>query len=139
MAGNICAKPSEICESLSRKKNDKMIAEDKRPATYENVLLGITKASLSTDSFISAASFQETTRVLTEAAIMGKRDDLRGLKENVIVGRLIPAGTGLAFHKARKVKEGLDRERHDQIAAEEAATFDFASPDTTTEPTPSAE
>jgi DNA-directed RNA polymerase subunit beta' len=65
-------------------------------------LLGITKASLSTDSFISAASFQETTRVLTEAAIMGKRDELRGLKENVIVGRLIPAGTGLAFHRARK-------------------------------------
>ncbi len=69
-------------------------AEGKLPATYYHVLLGITKASLSTDSFISAASFQETTRVLTEAAIMGKRDELRGLKENVIVGRLIPAGTG---------------------------------------------
>jgi DNA-directed RNA polymerase subunit beta' len=69
------------------------------------VLLGITKASLSTDSFISAASFQETTRVLTEAAIMGKRDELRGLKENVIVGRLIPAGTGLAYHRARKAQE----------------------------------
>jgi DNA-directed RNA polymerase subunit beta' len=66
------------------------------------MLLGITKASLSTDSFISAASFQETTRVLTEAAIMGKRDELRGLKENVIVGRLIPAGTGLAYHNTRK-------------------------------------
>jgi DNA-directed RNA polymerase subunit beta' len=66
------------------------------------VLLGITKASLSTDSFISAASFQETTRVLTEAAILGKRDELRGLKENVIVGRLIPAGTGLAYHETRK-------------------------------------
>ena len=66
------------------------------------MLLGITKASLSTDSFISAASFQETTRVLTEAAIMGKKDDLRGLKENVIVGRLIPAGTGMAYHMARK-------------------------------------
>ena len=66
------------------------------------MLLGITKASLSTDSFISAASFQETTRVLTEAAIMGKKDDLRGLKENVIVGRLIPAGTGLTFHNTRK-------------------------------------
>ncbi len=77
-------------------------ADAKRPATYEHMLLGITKASLSTDSFISAASFQETTRVLTEAAIMGKRDELRGLKENVIVGRLIPAGTGLAFHNARK-------------------------------------
>ena len=87
-----------------------MVAEGKEPATYEYMLLGITKASLSTDSFISAASFQETTRVLTEAAIMGKRDELRGLKENVIVGRLIPAGTGLAFHTARrrqKSGEGL--------------------------------
>ncbi|VVE54524.1 DNA-directed RNA polymerase subunit beta' [Pandoraea aquatica] len=101
-------------------ENDAMNAADKRPAQYENVLLGITKASLSTDSFISAASFQETTRVLTEAAIMGKKDDLRGLKENVIVGRLIPAGTGLAYHKARKARESSDRERHDQIALEEA-------------------
>ena len=83
-------------------ENDRMIAEGKLPANYEHVLLGITKASLSTDSFISAASFQETTRVLTEAAIMGKRDELRGLKENVIVGRLIPAGTGLAYHRMRK-------------------------------------
>ncbi|BAK75194.1 DNA-directed RNA polymerase, beta' subunit [Pseudogulbenkiania sp. NH8B] len=83
-------------------KNDEMLAEGKEPAHYDNVLLGITKASLSTDSFISAASFQETTRVLTEAAIMGKKDDLRGLKENVIVGRLIPAGTGLAYHRNRR-------------------------------------
>jgi DNA-directed RNA polymerase subunit beta' len=83
-------------------ENDRMVADGKLPATYEHILLGITKASLSTDSFISAASFQETTRVLTEAAIMGKRDELRGLKENVIVGRLIPAGTGLAYHTARK-------------------------------------
>jgi len=83
-------------------ENDKLKNEGKRPAEYDNVLLGITKASLSTDSFISAASFQETTRVLTEAAIMGKRDELRGLKENVIVGRLIPAGTGLAYHRARR-------------------------------------
>ena len=82
--------------------NDKLREEGKREAEFEPVLLGITKASLSTDSFISAASFQETTRVLTEAAIMGKRDDLRGLKENVIVGRLIPAGTGLAHHAARR-------------------------------------
>ncbi|PTD95433.1 DNA-directed RNA polymerase subunit beta' [Pseudothauera lacus] len=86
-------------------ENDRMEAEGKLPASYENVLLGITKASLSTDSFISAASFQETTRVLTEAAIMGKRDELRGLKENVIVGRLIPAGTGLAYHRNRKAQE----------------------------------
>jgi DNA-directed RNA polymerase subunit beta' len=83
-------------------ENERVQAEGKAPATYSHMLLGITKASLSTDSFISAASFQETTRVLTEAAIMGKRDELRGLKENVIVGRLIPAGTGLAFHTARK-------------------------------------
>jgi DNA-directed RNA polymerase subunit beta' len=68
------------------------------------MLLGITKASLATESFISAASFQETTRVLTEAAVTGKVDDLRGLKENVIVGRLIPAGTGMAFHKERREK-----------------------------------
>ncbi|MEW6133301.1 MAG: DNA-directed RNA polymerase subunit beta' [Pseudomonadota bacterium] len=82
--------------------NDEMVAAGKQPAAYDPVLLGITKASLSTDSFISAASFQETTRVLTEAAIMGKRDELRGLKENVIVGRLIPAGTGLAYHNTRR-------------------------------------
>ena len=81
--------------------NDKMRAEDKMEAGYNHVLLGITKASLATDSFISAASFQETTRVLTDAAVTGKRDPLRGLKENVIVGRLIPAGTGLAYHKER--------------------------------------
>ncbi|RKZ97106.1 MAG: DNA-directed RNA polymerase subunit beta', partial [Gammaproteobacteria bacterium] len=81
--------------------NDKARAEDKLEATYKPLLLGITKASLATDSFISAASFQETTRVLTDAAVTGKRDSLRGLKENVIVGRLIPAGTGLAYHKER--------------------------------------
>src|SRR2546421_345626 len=85
-------------------ENEKAVKAGKKPATYRNILLGITKASLSTDSFISAASFQETTRVLTEAAIMGKRDELRGLKENVIVGRLIPAGTGLAYHNIRKAQ-----------------------------------
>ncbi|MEC5399454.1 DNA-directed RNA polymerase subunit beta' [Uliginosibacterium sp. H1] len=90
-------------------ENDRVIADGKQPATFEYLLLGITKASLSTDSFISAASFQETTRVLTEAAIMGKRDELRGLKENVIVGRLIPAGTGLAYHRTRRAQTlGLD-------------------------------
>ena len=90
-------------------ENEKMFAAGKTPASFVDVLLGITKASLSTDSFISAASFQETTRVLTEAAIMGKRDDLRGLKENVIVGRLIPAGTGLAYHTTRrKQRLGID-------------------------------
>lgn len=88
-------------------ENERLLAENKVPAAYEYMLLGITKASLSTDSFISAASFQETTRVLTEAAIMGKRDELRGLKENVIVGRLIPAGTGLSFHNIRKKQRHL--------------------------------
>jgi len=102
-------------------ENDRVIAENKIPATYENVLLGITKASLSTDSFISAASFQETTRVLTEAAIMGKRDGLRGLKENVIVGRLIPAGTGLAFHRARKEKESWEAEERTALLQSEKA------------------
>jgi DNA-directed RNA polymerase subunit beta' len=103
-------------------ENDRVIAESKLPATYENVLLGITKASLSTDSFISAASFQETTRVLTEAAIMGKKDTLRGLKENVIVGRLIPAGTGLAYHRARKEKESWEaEERTALLQAEQTA------------------
>lgn len=101
--------------------NDALQREGKIPATFSNLLLGITKASLSTDSFISAASFQETTRVLTEAAIMGKRDELRGLKENVIVGRLIPAGTGLAYHKARAVKDAMDDAERRAIADAEAA------------------
>ena len=108
--------------------NEEMQREGKLPATYSNVLLGITKASLSTDSFISAASFQETTRVLTEAAIMGKRDELRGLKENVIVGRLIPAGTGLAYHNARKAKDQMDEAERRAIAeAEEAELADVAA------------
>ncbi len=101
--------------------NDALRAEGKLPATFTNLLLGITKASLSTDSFISAASFQETTRVLTEAAIMGKRDELRGLKENVIVGRLVPAGTGMAYHKARKAREAMDDAERRTIAETEAA------------------
>ncbi len=101
--------------------NDALRADGKVPATFTNLLLGITKASLSTDSFISAASFQETTRVLTEAAIMGKRDELRGLKENVIVGRLIPAGTGMAYHEARKVRENMDDVERRAIADAEAA------------------
>jgi len=84
----------EVCEQLE--------AVGKTPLTVDPVLLGITKASLATESFISAASFQETTRVLTEASVRGLRDDLRGLKENVIVGRLIPAGTGFAHHAERR-------------------------------------
>ncbi|MDP3164798.1 MAG: DNA-directed RNA polymerase subunit beta', partial [Hydrogenophaga sp.] len=103
--------------------NDALRADGKLPAVFSNILLGITKASLSTDSFISAASFQETTRVLTEAAIMGKRDELRGLKENVIVGRLIPAGTGMAYHEARKVKEKMDDEERRAIAEADAVSL----------------
>ncbi|RKQ95908.1 DNA-directed RNA polymerase subunit beta' [Kushneria sinocarnis] len=94
-------------------ENERLAEQDKFPARFERVLLGITKASLATESFISAASFQETTRVLTEAAVTGKRDYLRGLKENVVVGRLIPAGTGLAHHAERRRKrEDTERTQH---------------------------
>ncbi|SFM79560.1 DNA-directed RNA polymerase subunit beta' [Marinobacter zhejiangensis] len=90
--------------------NEAALAQDKEPARCERLLLGITKASLATESFISAASFQETTRVLTEGAVTGKRDYLRGLKENVVVGRLIPAGTGLAYHSERRRKRELEEQ-----------------------------
>jgi DNA-directed RNA polymerase subunit beta' len=101
-------------EQLDRSRaldiNDRAQSDGKKTARLQPVLLGITKASLATESFISAASFQETTRVLTEAAVRGLKDDLRGLKENVIVGRLIPAGTGFAAHASRRKKmEGADR------------------------------
>ena len=86
-----------------------------------SMLLGITKASLGTESWISAASFQETTKVLSTAAIAAKKDYLMGLKENVIVGRLIPAGTGLAYHQARKAKEAMDDAERRAIAEAEAA------------------
>jgi DNA-directed RNA polymerase subunit beta' len=108
--------------------NREVEARKGTPATYDPVLLGITKASLATESFISAASFQETTRVLTEAAVRGLRDDLRGLKENVIVGRLIPAGTGFAHHEDRRrthedvlSSELKELEAQQQRAASEAA------------------
>ena len=101
--------------------NEKAEAEGKFPAKFERVLLGITKASLATESFISAASFQETTRVLTEGAVTGKKDHLRGLKENVVVGRLIPAGTGLAYHNERKRKKEL------ALAAKEGSSTVSAS------------
>jgi len=94
----------EIFQVLA--ENKKMLGKEHRAANYDRQLLGITKASLSTESFFSAASFQETTRVLTEASVRGSRDDLRGLKENVIVGRLIPAGTGLAYHEQRRKSRG---------------------------------
>ncbi len=97
-------KGEQVDRARVLEENERIVAEGKMPATYEPVLLGITKASLATESFISAASFQETTRVLTESAVRGMRDELRGLKENVIVGRLIPAGTGLAYHGERRRK-----------------------------------
>ncbi|MCA3261252.1 MAG: DNA-directed RNA polymerase subunit beta' [Telmatospirillum sp.] len=105
--------------------NEKLAIENLRLATYKPVLQGITKASLQTQSFISAASFQETTRVLTEAAVNGKTDDLGGLKENVIVGRLIPAGTGSVMNRLRRVAADRDREllaaQQDQQAANDSA------------------
>jgi len=118
-SGYINGEQVERSEMLNT--NDALRAEGKIPAVFTNLMLGITKASLSTDSFISAASFQETTRVLTEAAIMGKRDELRGLKENVIVGRLIPAGTGMAYHEARVVREQMDDSERRAIAEADAA------------------
>jgi DNA-directed RNA polymerase subunit beta' len=94
----------QVEDTVMMQENDKLAAEGKLEAQGTPILLGITKASLATESFISAASFQETTRVLTEAAVSGKTDDLRGLKENVMVGRLIPAGTGYAYHQSRKAR-----------------------------------
>jgi len=99
-------------------KNAALVADGKLPATFDRILLGITKASLVTDSFISAASFQETTRVLTEASVRGARDDLRGLKENVIVGRLIPAGTGFKHHQERCRKQEEVQQQLASLAAE---------------------
>jgi DNA-directed RNA polymerase subunit beta' len=101
-------------------ENAKALERGERPAEFQPVLLGITKASLATESFISAASFQETTRVLTQAAVQGTRDTLRGLKENVIVGRLIPAGTGLAYHKQRQQHGGLTPEEIETLSGSSA-------------------
>ena len=113
--------------------NDRVTKEGKLPAIADPVLLGITKASLATESFISAASFQETTRVLTEAAVRGLKDDLRGLKENVIVGRLIPAGTGSFYHHARRKAHGEEtagRGGFGEVGGGGAtADFDSATPD----------
>jgi DNA-directed RNA polymerase subunit beta' len=111
--------PEEVVDKFKfREENARVSESGGHPATGKTVLLGITKASLSTDSFISAASFQETTRVLTEAAINGKVDHLRGLKENVIMGRLIPAGTGMAYYRTVKIA-GEDIE--EELAAEAEA------------------
>ncbi|WP_251358990.1 DNA-directed RNA polymerase subunit beta' [Kangiella sp. TOML190] len=116
-------------------ENDKLIEAGKDPVEFERVLMGITKASLATESFISAASFQETTRVLTEAAVNGKMDDLRGLKENVIVGRLIPAGTGLSYHQERRQKRaevlvedaGPSADEVEQALSEELSSIEEAT------------
>ncbi|GAB6263848.1 DNA-directed RNA polymerase subunit beta' [Photobacterium sp. CCB-ST2H9] len=107
--------------------NRQLIADGKQPALFERDLLGITKASLATESFISAASFQETTRVLTEAAVAGKRDELRGLKENVIVGRLIPAGTGFSYHLERQRRRDADLAPVEPQVDAEQASQDLAA------------
>jgi len=112
-------------------ENDEIEKKGGVPASYEPILLGITKASLATDSFISAASFQETTRVLTEAAVGGRRDDLRGLKENVMVGRLIPAGTGFAHHQKRRQRKQEETDETEVTAqqAERALTEALSTSD----------
>ena len=109
-------KGEQLMYTQIQEVNDTLREENKQEVRFERMLLGITKASLATESFISAASFQETTRVLTEAAVTGKRDFLRGLKENVVVGRLIPAGTGLSYHAARK-KAYADKLNSDSVTA----------------------
>jgi DNA-directed RNA polymerase subunit beta' len=116
-------KGEQVERALVDDENELLEKAGKVPARYEVQLLGITKASLNTESFVSAASFQETTRVLTEASVRGRKDDLRGLKENVVVGRLIPAGTGFAYHQERRKARTLDidSEFSDAIAAAEAA------------------
>ncbi len=108
-------------------ENARLVKRNELPAKYDPVLLGITKASLATESFISAASFQETTRVLTEAAVRGTRDNLRGLKENVIVGRLIPAGTGLAYHAGRRKASGLTDSEMETLSGKPAAAEPVAA------------
>jgi DNA-directed RNA polymerase subunit beta' len=108
----------QVEKHIFEKENEGVLERSGRPAIAEALLLGITKASLSTESFISASSFQETTKVLTEAAICGKTDDLRGLKENVIMGRLIPAGTGLpAYKRLQVIVEGDAQHQAPPVAA----------------------
>jgi len=120
MGESAYVKGEQVEYSAVLESNEKLRDEDKLPARFQRQLLGITKASLATESFISAASFQETTRVLTEAAVTGKRDNLRGLKENVVVGRLIPAGTGLAYHAARKKRREAElNQKTEGVSAEE--------------------
>jgi DNA-directed RNA polymerase subunit beta' len=118
-------KGEQIEKSYVLDETELLSRDDKQPAEWMPLLLGITKASLATESFISAASFQETTRVLTEASVRGSRDGLRGLKENVIVGRLIPAGTGLAYHdERRRQREGIPMDIAEEMAAVDAQEGD---------------
>jgi DNA-directed RNA polymerase subunit beta' len=117
-------------------ENDRVVNEDGEPAKAEPLLLGITKASLSTDSFISAASFQETTRVLTEAAISGRIDYLRGLKENVIMGRLIPAGTGMEYYRNVKVERDTTAEHQREEPGIESLSDILGGLETPTIPPP---
>ncbi len=119
--------PEEVVDKFKfREENDRVQGAPGRPARGNPVLLGITKASLSTDSFISAASFQETTRVLTEASINGKVDYLRGLKENVIMGRLIPAGTGMDYYRRVRIagEDVVEEELAPEAEAEAALMTD---------------
>ncbi|MDD4915028.1 MAG: DNA-directed RNA polymerase subunit beta' [Methylococcales bacterium] len=117
-------KGEQVERTLMNAVNDKAEREGKIPASYDSLLLGITKASLATESFISAASFQETTRVLTDAAVRGISDSLNGLKENVIVGRLIPAGTGLAYHEQRRKRAAADSLANSESATQAVETVD---------------
>ena len=112
--------PGEIIDRIRfENMNEQLIKDGKNPAVGERVLMGITKASLQTESFISAASFQETTRVLTDASVKGKTDTLEGLKENVIVGRLVPAGTGLTKMGWDKEAQKEDKLRLEELKKEE--------------------
>ena len=116
----------EVIDLLDVEKiNNDLKTKNKKPCGYERVLLGITKASLQTNSFISAASFQETTRVLTDASIKGKVDNLQGLKENVIVGRLVPAGTGLT-----KMGWDVEARKQDKLRLEELKKQEIETPQT---------
>ncbi|WP_317933549.1 DNA-directed RNA polymerase subunit beta' [Halioxenophilus sp. WMMB6] len=123
MGDSSFVKGEQVEYAVVLEENERLRAEGMQPATFERQLLGITKASLATESFISAASFQETTRVLTEAAVTGKVDTLRGLKENVVVGRLIPAGTGLAYHEKRRQRRAEEVNQEGPSAEEVEAAL----------------
>ena len=121
--------PGTLVDGLELEEiNEKLYAEGKQPAEAKDVILGITKAALATNSFLSAASFQETTKVLTEAAIKGKIDPLVGLKENVIIGKLIPAGTGMKRY--RNIKLDTDMELDDTLDFDDDMEIDFTSDET---------